>query len=203
MLEDQAGAEARPEQCLRSVDGPPVAQRPADHPGILERVRRSAVLLLVLSPGYVELEWCRRELDAFVRASEGRAGHVFVVELIPVDQTDLPASLADRKRVTFWREDRRTCTPRVLGTLMPDVEYYEVVDDLIRDIVTSLKELKHVQSQSQAPASITGTGTVFLAEVTDDLDEQRNNVRRYLDQAASPSFRTTPVRSIRTRFAGQ
>jgi len=37
-------------------------------PNILAKVQRSAILLVVLSPGYVASEWCRRELDTFAIA---------------------------------------------------------------------------------------------------------------------------------------
>src|SRR5262245_18609945 len=34
-------------------------------PEILGRLRGAAVILLILSPGYLASQWCRRELEAF------------------------------------------------------------------------------------------------------------------------------------------
>jgi hypothetical protein len=175
-------------------------------PHILDKVQRSAMLLLVLSPGYIASTWCKRELetfDAFIAA--GQARRVFVVELDPVDEADSPPALADLKRSRFWTADRISGTPHPLGNPVPDSEYYSAVDDLIREVVVELKGLKQAEprfapgarsgsngfapaaksgSNGFAPAAALGSnGTVFLAEVTDDLDDQRNNVKRYLDQA--------------------
>jgi hypothetical protein len=150
-------------------------------PEILEKVQRSAMLLVVLSASYVESEWCRRELDAFAGVPEGRARPVFVVELDP--ETESLSPLADLKRSEFWTPDTKTRTPRILGKLKPDQAYFAAVEDLVREIVDKLKQMRRAESRSAAPAPPVSNGSVFLAEVTDDLDEQRNNVRRYLDQA--------------------
>jgi hypothetical protein len=153
-------------------------------PHILGRVRRSAMLLVVLSPGYVASDWCRRELETFAGfISEGQERRVFVVELDPLNEAERPPHLADLKRSRFWTANRISGTPRPLGNPVLDAEYYSAVDDLIREIVTELKGLKSAEPRSAAATPLTSNGTVFLAEVTDDLEEQRNNVKRYLDQA--------------------
>jgi hypothetical protein len=147
-------------------------------PHILEKLRRSAMLFVVLSPGYIASSWCRRELDTFAGLiADGQARHVFVVELDPVDKAELPSALADLKRSRFWIADRNSGSPRIIGMPVPDLEYYRAVDDFVREVVTDLKQLK------RAELPPTRNGTVFLAEATDDLDAQRDNVKRYLDQA--------------------
>jgi hypothetical protein len=51
-------------------------------PVILEKVRRSAVLLVVLSPGYIASTWCQRELETFAGLlSENHARGLFVIFL--------------------------------------------------------------------------------------------------------------------------
>jgi hypothetical protein len=153
-------------------------------PHILETVRRSAILLVVLSPGYIASSWCRRELETFHSLiAEGQARHVFVVELDPIDKAELPSALADLKRSRFWVEDQNSGSPRTVGTPVPDREYYSAIDDFIREVVTDLKQLKRVEPLSERTLIQPANGTVFLAEVTDDLEEQRNSVKRYLEQA--------------------
>jgi TIR domain len=158
-------------------------------PHILEKVRRSAMLFVVLSPGYIASSWCRRELDTFHGLiAEGQARHVFVVELDPVEKAELPPALADLKRSRFWIADRNSGSPRTVGTPIPDGEYYSAVDDFIREVVTDLKQLKHAEPRPAVAPPPSGNGAVFLAEVTDDLDDQRNNVKRYLNQAGIVVF---------------
>jgi hypothetical protein len=153
-------------------------------PSILEKVGRSAMLLVVLSPGYVASDWCLKELETFAGfMSEDQSRRVFVVEFDRVDAPELPSALADLKRSRFWLADRISGTPHPLGHPTLDAEYYSAVDDLIRDVVTELKRLRQGGPKNIATAPASDRKTVFLAEVTDDLDDLRNNVKRYLDQA--------------------
>jgi hypothetical protein len=153
-------------------------------PHILGRVQRSAMLLVVLSPGYIASDWCRRELETFAGLiSEDQRRRMFVVELDRLDEAERPHHLADLKRSRFWAANQISGTPRPLGHPLLDAEYYSAVDDLIREIVTELKGLKSAEPRSAAATPLASNGAVFLAEVTDDLEEQRNNVKRYLDQA--------------------
>jgi hypothetical protein len=156
-------------------------------PHILEKVRRSAMLFVVLSPGYIASDWCRRELETFHGLiAEGQVRRLFIVELDPVDKAEIPSELADLKRSRFWA-DRNSGSRRILGTPVPDIEYYSALDDFIREVVIDLKQLKLAEPRS-AVSMHASNGAVFLAEVTDDLDEQRNNVKRYLDQAGIAVF---------------
>ena len=56
--------------------------------------------------------------------------------------------------------------------------YIRLVEDLANDISKQLKALAAATPQVPNPKA-----TVFLAEVTDDLDPRREQVRRYLEQA--------------------
>ena len=156
-------------------------------PHILDKLQRSATLFVVLSPGYLKSVWCQRELDTFAgMVANGQARSVFVVELEPHDEAELPGPLADLKRSPFWTKDKKTGNPHRLGELVQDAdEFYSAIDDFVREVVTDLKQPKRAAAAA-TPAIATataGNGAVFLAEVTDDLDEQRNSVKRYLDQA--------------------
>ena len=60
-------------------------------PHILDKLQRSATLFVVLSPGYLKSVWCQRELDTFAgMVANGQARSVFVVELEPHDEAELP-----------------------------------------------------------------------------------------------------------------
>jgi hypothetical protein len=151
-------------------------------PQILERVRRSAMLVIMLSPGYVASTWCRQERDAFfgmIREHGPRT--VFVVELDPVDVTSRPQELSDINPFRFWVRNPRGGATRILGypRLNPDDhEYYGAIDDLVHEIVDEMRR-QAARPDAAAPVlpALAPTGdkkTVYLAQVTDDLDAERN-----------------------------
>src|SRR5580692_3801301 len=83
---------------------------------ILERVRRSAMLVVILSPGYVASQWCRQERDVFFGASrEPGTRNVFVVEIDRIDDADRPGELADFNPFRFWSSSPRGGAARLFG----------------------------------------------------------------------------------------
>lgn len=162
-------------------------------PQILDKVQRTALLIVVLSPGYLASAWCQRELSTFLGVvDERKSGRVLVVEREPVDERELPQELKDLKGFRFWVKDRTHKAPRILGSPRPDPsdqEYYALVDDLSQEIAAELRQLRATSPQASDQGGVHGHSqaylrpTVFLAQVTDDLETERNNVRRYLDQA--------------------
>src|SRR5262245_13180629 len=60
-------------------------------PEIMAAVRSSAVLLLVLSEGYLASEWCRREQTEFLALAGSGTRRVFIVERLPIDRSSRPA----------------------------------------------------------------------------------------------------------------
>jgi len=171
---------------------------------ILERVRRSAMLVVILSPGYVASEWCGQEREVFFGASRERGTrNVFVVEIDRIDDADRPRELADFNPFRFWSSSPRGGAARLFGWPRPqpdDHEFYGAVKDLAQAIVDEMRRMRKASGgaveiggvTSSAPrpgmadlpaAPSGGRGTVFLAHVTDDLDTERSNVRRFLEQA--------------------
>jgi hypothetical protein len=204
-------------------------------PEIRTKVNHSAVLIIILSPGYLASPWCQAEMEWFldkeVPSRKDNGSRVFVVEF---DRVERPESLAGLLGTKFWVPVHLTNHTRSLGLPEPDPKreqdrpYYERVYDLGADVVAELKRLKgQGQSVSSAavrpslsfgiptqvpkpaerrsaegpylaqsnPASPTaglsgvlaaaatnGGPAVYLAEVTDDLDARRDEVRRYLLQ---------------------
>jgi len=166
-------------------------------PDTLVQLENSATFVLILSPAYLASEWCRLELNAFLANVDDKAGRIFVVEHNKVDER--PARLSDLRGYQFWVADDAG-KPRILAMPKPNYdrepEYIQRIDDLARDLVEKLEALKTQippdaswlkketsSLKGQAEISvISPRATVFLAEVTDDLQEHRNQVKRYLEQ---------------------
>jgi TIR domain len=156
-------------------------------PHLLEPLQNAAILLLILSPGYLASDWCRRELSTFVSTIGQEPGRVFIIEREPFER---PEGLEDIRGYRFWVKNETTTT-RTLGIPKPnydEFEYYLRLDELARDLSD---KLKHLSAQSGRAvvvppvahsSSVAVRATVFLAEVTDDLHEVRADVERYLQQ---------------------
>ncbi|MDR3537466.1 MAG: hypothetical protein P4L71_13295, partial [Acetobacteraceae bacterium] len=102
-----------------------------------------------------------------------------------------------------WAQAPKGGAPRLFGWPHPqpnDHDYYGAVKDMAQAIVDELKRIRVTHpdvpgpsgtrlpidrpglTPSNGPAAATA-GTVVLAQVTDDLDVARNDVRRFLEQA--------------------
>jgi len=171
-------------------------------PQIYEELSNSATLLVILSPAYLASQWCRLELNTFLAEQGKESGRLFIIEH---DKVERPPPLTDLLGYKFWRLDN-TEQPRTLGLPKPsaeEVEYYQRLDDLARQLSEKLVELS-AQSESSVSVStptidspkendstqslsfpqVTAVEpvTVFLAEVTDDLEARREEVKRGLEQ---------------------
>ena len=176
-------------------------------PEILTALKQSATLIIILSPGYKASPWCQREMENFWQELKQRTNsnsRVFVVERDKLEIEQKPPVLADLLGYPFWLQDRDGKAPRILGDPKPDPLdrlYYDKITDLATDLAAELNRLKmqgeqpvqavqpmqHLISQ---PTQATDTRpTVFLAEVTDDMDVYRDRVQRHLDQEG---FRVIP-----------
>src|SRR5262249_15600713 len=115
---------------------------------ILGRVHDAAVLLLVLSTGYLKSVWCLKEMAAFheeIRRRKASGGRVFVVEFDWVNASEKPPELTNLKGYTFWVKHRDTGKPRTLGYPIVrenDDDYHEQLNDLCIELVRELEELK-------------------------------------------------------------
>ena len=177
-------------------------------PEIEHAVRNSAILVAVLSEGYLESEWCQRELDLFLESRggpEGANGRLFVVALSEIDRARWPDVFGDLLGYKFFaKEDGRARTLAVPVLDPKEQLYFTRLDDLSTDLADRLKKLKE-GPDSASPSVVAGTerkscdGCVFLAEVTPDLELQRDDVKRHLTHV---SIRVLPERYyIRTPAA--
>jgi hypothetical protein len=164
-------------------------------PMIVEQLQNSAILLLILSPGYLVSQRCRYELNTFLTIVGKNAGRVFIVER---DEVLRPEEFSDLLGYKFWITND-TGKPRTLGVPKPnpeEFEYYQRLNDVACQLTDKLNFLKTEVEKYQAVVSVstaklsttvaatvaTSSPTLFLAEVTADLETQRNEVKRYFDQ---------------------
>lgn len=146
-------------------------------PSIIEKLENSAILLLILSPNYIESKWCREELSTFLSKVANASGRIFIVERNNVER---PISIRDLLGYKFWVRDDygKLHTLDIPKPKTEEIEYYQILDDLANDLSDKIKSLR----EQAIPTRSAFSHNIFLAAVSEDLDKQRNEVKRYLEQ---------------------
>lgn len=144
--------------------------KPGDDFGadLMTRVERSSVLVLLLSPNYVNSRWCGMEVERFVQAHAAdpdRPSGVFVVELWPYESllTRPPVIERLRKRLfvsKFWFKPADASAPSVAGYPSPldgqpegKALYWRVLNELQAAIDRQVLELRAVREASRVGAA--------------------------------------------------
>ncbi len=107
--------------------------------------RDSALLIVVLSPGYVMSEWCQRQQNNFLSDVQNRVrsgSRVFVVERDHIEAGDRPSEFRDLRGYQFWVRDREGKPPRVLTPQRDADPYYDMLNDLSYDLAQELRKLR-------------------------------------------------------------
>ncbi len=122
---------------------------------IEEALAVTRTLVLFLSNGYVESEWCKRELKLFAERVGADSGCIFPVELKPVEPR--PAYLQDLAGYPLWVADGKTT--RMLGDPVPDPterDYYRRLRELTAELAGVLRKTPPVPSASEELVFVNG-----------------------------------------------
>jgi len=149
-----------------------------------EQLPRTAALVVVLSPRYLQSKWCMEEIKEFCRVAAEREGYrigdkarIFKVVKTPVPLENHPAELQPFLGYEFTSSIRSLGRPRELAQAYgPEAERQLLVrlDDLAYDISKLLERIKSDDGQRQAAEA--PKATVYLAETSFDLREDRESV---------------------------
>ncbi len=155
---------------------------------LVERLKRAAVLIAVVTPRYVKSDWARKELSAFCRAAEEQGGlyvrqksRIFKVLKTPVPFPAHPPELQPLLGFEFFTKDPETGRISALDEVFGESaqrEFWMRLDDLAHAICALLEELDPVGDLPPVPSR---QEAVFLAETTSDLREQRETIKRDLE----------------------
>ena len=152
------------------------------------KVEQSALMLLVMSPFYLQSDWCGNEVGWF-SAGGGRIGtadgDLFVVRVVPTDEKKWPATLRDEKGATLpgYRfhpamRPGEMCEP--LGWPEPtadDSAYMDLVGQLARDIAKRLTKLRWARDNAPRGVAVAASvpesvgRRVFLGYMHDTLSQ--------------------------------
>ena len=169
---------------------------------LVERLRRVAALVPVVSPRYVKSEWARKELAEFCAAAAAQGGvrlqdkaRIFKVLKTPVPLEKYPPELQSLLGYEFFKVDPDTGRVYELDEVFgPEAQrdFWLRLDDLAHDICCLLEMLEGSE-KTNPPAAKDESGAIFLGETTFDLREQRETIKRGLQQHG---YTVLPDRSL-------
>lgn len=160
---------------------------------ILAQLPGIAIMVSVISPRYVKSEWCLREVNEFIKATEKNIGlninnrsRIFKAIKTPVGITQYPPPIQSVLGYEFFRLDpegkRINEFSHIFG---PEAQrdYWTRLNDIAHDICALLEQMKESPSgEGVALAPQTEKGTVYLAETTRELQENRSAILRELQE---------------------
>ena len=170
----------------------------------------SKILVSVLSPRYVNSEWCARELDEFCTNAEQTDGlkvddksRVFKVVKTPVEVSEMPPRIRELydKLLGFEFYETEPESGRVIEYnevfgAEAKQRYFEKVYDLAHSVYEVLKTMKLGSGPQPVPTNVGVSKTIYLAEVSSDLYSERDQLRRYLIERGHkvlPEFSLPPL----------
>jgi hypothetical protein len=151
---------------------------------IIERLPRIAALVSVFSPRYVQSEWCNRELKEFYRVAERSGGarigdkaRIFKVVKTPISQERLPEEVQPMLGYDFFVYDEAGRPRELSQDYGKERTFLTKLDDLAFDIA---QLLDLVDNEAVSAAPVAPKGTLFLAETSFELREEREAIKRDL-----------------------
>jgi len=162
---------------------------------LMDNARDAAVFLAVVSPSYVQRDWTIKELEAF-GDGPGEVRRVIAVELLPVKEAEYPPRLARVMRTSFWWSDETSENIPLKLTPKSGSDNYErrlqVLAHQMEELLRGLRDTRAERAAARpeaaplpAPVSdqtaLTGK-VVLVAQVTNDLYDEREQVIAYLKQ---------------------
>jgi hypothetical protein len=177
---------------------------------LIKRIPKIAVLISVISPRYIGSEWCMKEMREFYRVAEQRRGiriedksPIFKVVKTFVPAGSQPPEIQGLLGYEFYQVEKQTGRTRELN---PDVDpdaiksYWRKLEDLAQDIHQLLQGLKQSQNDPATQKSQDPSITVYLAETTFDLRDERDSIRRELQQRGYTVLPDAPLPSNAADF---
>lgn len=158
---------------------------------IISKLRKAKVILTVISPGYLNSQWCMKELREFLKAAESSSkldvenkSRIFKIVKTHVPLEEQPDGIRGILGYMFFQLDDKDC-PHEFIPEERSPNYYKFrqkLDDVAWEIHKLLETIdKKIETGEELPVP-PPEKTVYLAETTYDLREDRENIQRCLKQ---------------------
>lgn len=161
---------------------------------LLDEIRKTNLLLSVLSPRYLKSKWCLRELNSFYKYAAKNAGvllnnkaRIFKVLKTPVSLNQHPQKIKGMTGYEFYEHDQASGRFREYNPdpgVNRDKRYWDTLEDLAQDITKFIEDWRAMTKVSPPTKAAPISGkTIYLAQTTSDQNESRDFIRRELLQS--------------------
>jgi hypothetical protein len=147
-----------------------------------DNARRAAAFVAIMSPSYMKREWTIKELEAFDLNSTDQ-NRIVPVELLPVLEHECHPRLLQVKRAPFYWKDplEEDIALKLTPKFNPD-KYEQRLQGLAHRMEGLLRAIRDRTSKPQEVKGPLVGETILLAQVTNDLYDERDQVLAYLHQ---------------------
>ncbi|MBD1871329.1 toll/interleukin-1 receptor domain-containing protein [Cyanobacteria bacterium FACHB-471] len=156
-------------------------------PTIAEEVRRSQILLAVMSKGYVQSEWCQEEarvfLEKFKLESYRKLPICKVIKNLPEPRDQKPSEFQELLGYPFYevKDGNRIREYRPEWQETKE-QFLQRIKDVSEEIAELLESIDSSAVRQRPKALFPAEIAVYLAETTEDQQENRDKLRRELEQ---------------------
>ena len=159
---------------------------------IVDQFSRLKVLVSVVSPRYLESDWCKKEVLAFCNAAREKLkinnkSRIFKVVKTPVPKEKQPVEMQAILGYEFFQEDGDRFREFVLEKNSP---FYNLFMQRFEDVAQDISKLIAALDVNQGapPLQQSPEKSVYLAGTTSDLKNERDDIRRDLEQRGYAVF---------------
>jgi hypothetical protein len=172
---------------------------------ITEEIPKAELLVSILTPRYVHSEWCRRELHQFYLACGGESGvrkgtksRIIKVLKTPVKEHEQPLDLQGMRGYEFYdfKQDGKFREYDTIFGEEYERKFFDRLEDIAQDMCSYYLETQPRSSNEgqESPAVETIAGkTIYLAEVTRDMCDERDRIRRELQLGGNIVLPDSPL----------
>jgi hypothetical protein len=162
---------------------------------IVAQFPKLKVLISIVSPRYLESEWCCKELHQFYEIAQksggvrvGNKSRIFKVVKTPVPHGRHPPEIVDVLGYEFFQVDesghfREFVLEKGSPTYYQFIEHFEDVAQDLSQLIRMLDEGAELTGDhGRKTSTLSPEKTVYLAKTTSDLNPARDNIRRDLEK---------------------
>jgi hypothetical protein len=156
-----------------------------------ERVSNTLLLISIVTPRYINSEWCRAEIGEFCRRADQTGGivignqpRIFKVIKTPVQSERQPEELGGLLSYNFFEVDASGNAREFRQEVGPnkDLKYWAVFEDLAQGIKRALESARPAPTAPANTDQLPLAKKVYLAQTTFDLRDERDRIKRELLQ---------------------
>lgn len=148
-------------------------------PEIEKQLRESKILLVMMSRGWLESEWCVKELEYFCSVHPDVRGQIFIVDQDGLPREEKPKQILDLLTYPFYEKTPQQQI-RQLGYPFPQPthqSYFDRVVDLSHQLAEAIRT-----PTTTVTTPVLAVPTVYVSPVHDDLFDKRNTLISELHQ---------------------